>query len=73
MFDEMLNAMRRDELVLHLCLKPPALKFDILAAAVSQLINPNVAVFIRAPGPGLLARHLAVVGHMDDAPVLTCS
>src|SRR5712691_3537647 len=60
-FYEVFDAMRRDELVLHLRLEPPALELDVLAAAVCQFINPNVAVLVRAPRPGLLARHLSVV------------
>ena len=61
--------MRRNELVLHLRLEPSALELDVLAAAVCQLINPDVAVLVRAPRPGLLARHLSVIGHVDYAPV----
>jgi hypothetical protein len=58
-FDEMLNAMRRDKLVFHLCFEPPTLKLNILVTAVSQLVNPDIAVVVSAPGPGssCLASH----------------
>jgi len=48
MFDEVLDAMGCDELVLHLCFEPPTLELNILLASVGQLINPDVAVVIRA-------------------------
>ncbi len=68
-FDEVLNAMWRNELVFHLRLETPTLELNVLAAAVGQFVNPNVAVVVGAPGPGLLTRHLTVVGDVDYAPV----
>ena len=61
--------MWRYELVFHLRLEPPALKFDILPTAIGQLVDPDVSVLVRTPCPCFLARHLAVVCDMNDAPV----
>ena len=69
MFDEVFNAMWRDELVFHLCLEPPSLEFNVLVATVGQLVNPNVAIVVSAPGPGFLSWHFTVVRNVDYAPV----
>src|SRR4051794_39313761 len=65
----MFDAMRRDELVLHLSFKTTALKLHVLPAAVSQLVDPDVAVVIRAPRPRLLAGQLAMIRNVDHAPI----
>src|SRR2546423_10267050 len=68
-FSEMLDSMRRDELVFHLRLKAPGLKFDILPVRFRQLVDPNFTGVIRAPGPGLFARHFTMICDMDDAMI----
>ena len=68
-FENMFDTMRRNELVLHLSFKTPALKLDILSAAVSQLIDPDVAVFVSSPRPRFLAGQFAMVGHVDHTPI----
>src|SRR5215212_2963133 len=65
----MFDPVRRDELVLHLSFKTAALKLDILPTAVSEFVDPDVAVIICAPRPGLLAGKLAMVGDMDYTPI----
>src|SRR6185503_16194710 len=65
----MFDAMRRDELMLHLSLKTAALKLDVLPAAISQLVDPDVAVIIGAPRPRILAGQLAMIGNVDHAPI----
>src|SRR5829696_6394818 len=49
--EKMFDTMRRDELVLHLSFKTTALKLNVLPAAVSQLVDPDVAVIICSPRP----------------------
>src|SRR6185503_10421812 len=54
-FHDVLNAMRSNELVFHLRFKAATLKLNILVTSISQLVDPDVAVVVSAPGPGLLA------------------
>src|SRR6185503_957632 len=65
----MFDTMRRDKLVLHLSFKTTALKLHVLSAAVSQLVDPDVAVIICAPRPRLLAGKLTMIRDVDHAPV----
>src|ERR1044072_423958 len=66
---KMFDAMRRDELVLHLSFKAASLKLHILSTAVRQLIDPDVAVLVSPPRPCLLARQLAMVCDVDHTPI----
>src|SRR5690348_4457227 len=51
---KVLDAMRCDELMFHLSFKTSALKLDVLPTAVSQLIDPDVAVIVSTPRPCFL-------------------
>ena len=61
--------MRRNELVLQLCLKPATLELYILAAAIGQLVNPNVTIVVGAPCPGLFSGQFTMIRDVDNAPI----
>src|SRR4030095_6487128 len=68
-FNKVLDTMRRYKLMLHLRLKSSTLKFNVLVAAIGELIDPDVAIVISAPSPGLFPWQLSMISDMHNAPV----